>query len=336
MKKAPGALLITLCLFLASCNSDFNVNAPNQDVYVLNCILRNDSSIQYAVVSKNYFTENGAAPPPNSIEQNIKGVGIKILCNDSVFVMRDTTIQIADSGNVTTVNCYYVKNLIPTPGTVISIEASVPDGKVLKSTVQVPQISYANFSANFPQLKNSYPPKPDYAMNPYYSWSWIGESSESAPILNLPQLEVYYKHYEEGTYVDKEILVPLAFYFNVDQGGGLSPVNVTFSFRNSCVTTLETVNETMQDISGNDPYKENYVITKVLFSVISLDPELTKYYSASNTYSADFTIKLRQTDFSDIEEGKGIFGVYYTFSKPLTVDSLYVGSFGYRYDPSSR
>jgi hypothetical protein len=99
------------------------------------------------------------------------------------------------------------------------------------------------------------------------------------------------------------------------------------------VTKLEIVNKTMRDISGEDPQKENYIITKVVFSVISLDPELSKYYSAYETYSENFTIKLRQTDFSNIEGGKGIFGLYYKFSLPLVVDKRYIESFGYQYDP---
>jgi hypothetical protein len=328
MKNALLGSLITLCLFLGSCNSDFNINAPHQDVYVLNCILRSDTSIQYALISKNYFTENGTVPPPNSIEQNLKGADIRIYYNNSVFVMRDTTIQLVDSGNVTQIDCYYVNNLILSPGKVVSVEASVPAGDTLKSTVQVPQIAYSNFSQNFPQLKTS-PSAPDYSTMPNYSWSWIG----STTILCLPQLEVYYKHYEQGTYVDKEILIPLAFYFNFDRNGNPLPVNVGLSFRTTCVTPLETVNKAMQDISGNDPHKEKYTITKAQFSVVSLDPESSKYYSAYNTYAESFTIKLRPTDFSDIQGGKGIFGVCYKFSKPLVVDSLYIQSFGYRYDP---
>jgi hypothetical protein len=329
MKKSLLVLLIIPFMFFESCNDNFNINAPYEDVYVLNCILRNDSPIQYVFISKNYFTENGTAPPPNSIEQNIKGANVQIYYNNSVFVMRDTTIQLADSGNETQVNCYYLKNLILSPGNVVSIEASVPDGKILKSTIQVPKISYADFSRKFPQVTEL----GDYLLSPSYNWSWIGSTQESTTILDLPQLEVYYKHYEQGIYVDKQILIPLAFYFIIDQYGNLSPVNVEISFRTSCVTKLEIVNKTMRDISGEDPQKENYIITKVVFSVISLDPELSKYYSAYETYSENFTIKLRQTDFSNIEGGKGIFGLYYKFSLPLVVDKRYIESFGYQYDP---
>jgi hypothetical protein len=329
MIKAFWVLLIVIGLFFESCRNDFNINAPYDDVYVLNCVLYNYTSIQYALISKNYFTENGAPPPLNSIEQNIKGSNIQIHYDNSVFVMRDSTFQLADSGNEKQVNCYYLRDLALSPGKVITIEAAVPNGKILKSTTQVPNISYINFSPNFPQLnkegKNN--PRPDY------TWKWNGSTLESTTILDLPQLEVYYKQYEQGTYIDKKVLIPLAFYFTVDKYGNLSPVEVELSFRTYCVTTRETVDKIMQNISGDDPNKENYIITKIVFSVIGLDPELSKYYSTYATYSENFTIKLRQTDFSNIDGGKGIFGVSYKFSKSLVVDSNYIESFGYVYDP---
>jgi hypothetical protein len=329
MKKALWFLLIILFLFFESCSDDFNINDPNhQEIYVLNCILRNDNSIQYAIISKNEFTESGTPPASNSTYQNIKDLNIKIFYNDSVFVMRDTTIQLTDSGNITRVSCYYAKNLIMKPGKIIRIEASVPDGKKLESTIQVPAISYGSFSSNFPQVFQS-----GYQVRPYYSWRWTGSTEDITSILNLPQLEIYYQKYEGGTYVDKKIFVPLAIYYIYDENGNPIPVKVELSFFNYCVTTLETVNKTMQEISGDDPNKKNYIINKVLFSVISLDPELSRFYSAYNTYAEDFTIKLRQTDYSNIEGGQGIFGAYYKFSKPLVVDSLYISSFGYHYDP---
>jgi hypothetical protein len=328
MKKVFLVLLTVLLIFFESCKSDFNINAPIEDVYILNCILRNDNSIQYAILSKNDFTENGTAPTSISINQNIKGANIKIFNNDSVFVMRDTTLQLTESGSLSMVNCYYVKNLSINPAKVIRIEVSISGGKTLKSAIQVPEITLAKFSTNFPPIFQS-----GYHTKPLYNWSWVGDNGGSTNILNLPQLEIYYKKYEGGSFVDKTALVPLALYYTYDAYGNIIPVNVKLSFENYCRTTLEDINKTMQEISGDDPNKNNYIINKVLFSVISLDPSLSKYYSANNTYSENFTIKLRQTDYSNIEGGKGIFGAYYKFSKTLVVDSLYIKSFNYKYHP---
>lgn len=328
MKKTLLVLSFIPLIILESCRNDFNINAPYQDVYILNCILRNDNSVQYAIISKNVYTENGAPPTSNSTAQNIKGANVEIFYNNSGFVMRDTTIELTDSGGVTPVNCYYIKKLALQPGKVVSIEATVPQGKKLESTIQIPKISYTEFSSSFPESFQS-----GYIISPNYSWSWVGDTEDITNILNLPQLEIYYKKYEGGTFIDKKIDVPLALYYTYTEYGNLIPVNVKLSFINSCLTTLETVNKTMQKISGDDPNKSDYIITKVLFNVIGLSPDLTKYYSAYNTYNEDFSIKLRQTDYSNIEGGKGIFGVIYNFSKLLKVDSLYVKSFGYRYDP---
>ncbi len=124
MKKAILILPIILFILFESCNNDFNINAPYKNVYTLNCILRNNSPIQYAIISKNIYTENGAPPASTAIAQNIKGADVEINYNGSVYVMSDTTIQLTNSGNTIQVNCYYLKNLVLIPGKIISIKAS--------------------------------------------------------------------------------------------------------------------------------------------------------------------------------------------------------------------
>jgi hypothetical protein len=162
-----------------------------------------------------------------------------------------------------------------------------------------------------------------------FSWGWAVDANTN--ILNLPELEIYYKKYDGGTFVDKKILVPLISDFILSD----SVEKVIPSYNNSCMASLKNINKTMKEISGNDPYKENYVITKVLHSVIGLDSYLSNYYLADNTFTETFTIKLTQPDFSNIKGGKGLFGALCKYSKPLIVDSTYVKSFGYRVDPSS-
>ena len=289
----------------------------------MNCILRNYYPVQYAIISKNVYTENGAPPAQNNIDQNIRGANIKIFYNDSVFIMRDTTIQLADSGNIVQVNCYYLENLSIQPGKIINIEADIPDGQILRSTTQVEKISY-NFHPSFPQYYGGYPVVPEYA------WSFSDNNGSNNNIISNPELEINYEKYEGGTYIEKKTHVPLSYYPYLYREMLLSP-GVEFSFNNYCYTSVENVNKTMQDISGDDPNKSNYKITKVLFNVTSLDADLSRYYSAYKVYLGSFTIKLRQTDYSNIEGGKGIFGVVYKFSRPLSVDGTYIQSFGYQY-----
>jgi hypothetical protein len=331
MTKARWVVLIVLFLFLESCNTDFNINAPYQDVYVLNCILRNDTSIQYATISKNYFTENGAAPPSNTIVPNIKGATIQIFSNGSVFVMRDTTVALTDSGKSVQVDCYYLRNLVMKPGGIISIEAALPDGQILKSTKQIP-VCYLD-PLTFPASYYTVDQKETYVKSPTYSWVFGRVNGVITDVLSFPQFEIDYKSYKGGTYLDRTTLVPLTYGYYVNNSGiALSP-DLSPSLTHTASTSRETVNGTMEDISGSDPYKNNYIITRVFFNIISMDPELTRYYFAHEVWLNSFTVKLRPTDYSNIEGGKGIFGVYYKYSNSLVVDKDYISSFGYQYDP---
>jgi len=311
MKKTLLALLIIPFIFLESCKNDFSINASKKDFYILNCILRNDNSFQYAVISKNIYTESGAPPASNNNGQYIKNASVKIFFNDSVFVMSDTTLQITDSGNITQVDCYYLKKAIISPGKAISIEATIPDGTILKSEIQqVPLVTCQQLQVRFPPTTTS-----GYQKDFYFSWSVVGSK---IVVFALPQLIVYYQKYEGGMFVDKISSISLS---------------QNFTYLTTCETSLAAINKMMQDISGNDPNKNYYIINKVIFSVTCLDPELAKYYSVYNTFAEDFTVKLRQTDYSNIDGGKGIFGSCNKFFKSLSVDSLYVKSFGYQFAP---
>ena len=334
MKREILILPIILFILFESCNNDFNVNAPYKNIYTLNCILRNDSPIQYAIISNNIYTANGAPPASIPIAQNIKGANVEIYYNNSVFVMRDTTIQLTDSGSTIEVNCYYLKNLVMIPGKIISIKATMPDGQILKSTNQilVCTISPSTFPVSYyPDNEKEY-----YVKFPGYTWPFKIDKKEISDVLSFPRFEIDYKKYEGGTYVDKKTFVPLSYYYHTDINSFLLSTNLNFSFNNfTAYTSLEIINKTMQEISGSDPNKKNYIITRVFFTVTSMDPELTRYYYAYEVYSNSYTVKLRPTDYSNIQGGKGIFGIYYKYTRYFFVDQDYINSFGYRYDPFS-
>jgi hypothetical protein len=327
MKKILFLIVISFILF-ESCNTDFSINDPGyEDIYVLNCILQNDNSIQYAILSKNIYTESGGTPASNSKDQYIKGANVKIFYNNSVFVMKDTTLQIITDGNITEVNCYYTKGLIVDPGKIVSIEATAPNGKILKSSIQIPEIFFPQyFNYNIP------PGYPD--ANYFYDefgWSWIVNNLRSTDIINLPQIEVYYKKLEGGTFVEKKIIIPLGSFTIAGYSDTPIYTNAGPSYNYSAEEFFDIINTKMQEISGNDPNKQNYIIEKATFSVLAIDPLLSAYYSKYTTYSQSFSVKLYSPDYSNIQGGKGIFGMYYNFSKSANIDSLYVYSFGYQY-----
>jgi hypothetical protein len=152
-------------------------------------------------------------------------------------------------------------------------------------------------------------------------------------IVNLPRIEVYYEKNEGGTFVVKKIIIPLGSF--TIRGYSDTPVFTSSepSSNYKANEYYDIINAKMKEISGNDPNKRNYIIKKAKFSVLAVDPQLSKYYTQSSTYSQSFSVKLFPPDYSNIQGGKGIFGMYYNFSKSANIDSLYVYSFGYQYKP---
>ncbi|MGA8263341.1 MAG: hypothetical protein WB779_02755, partial [Ignavibacteriaceae bacterium] len=239
MKRAILILPIILFILFESCNEDFNVNAPFKNFYTLNCILRNDNPIQYAIISKNIYTESGATPTLPSTAQNIKGANVEIYYDDSVFVMRDTTIQVTDSGNTIQVNCYYLKNLVMTPGKIISIKATTPDGQILKSTNQIPvcYIAYSTFPQSYYYTDELTGGQMGYYIKlATYNWLFKIDNKVIKDILSFPRFEIDYKKYEGGTYVDKKTFVPLSYYSYLDINTVTLSPELDFSFNYSAYT----------------------------------------------------------------------------------------------------
>ena len=219
------------------------------------------------------------------------------------------------------------------PGKIISIKATTPDGQILKSTKQIPDFITA--LSDFPQTYYTEDGKEYYVKFPGYPWVFKRNNKDINDMLSFPRFEIDYRKYEGGTYVNKKTFVPLSYssFTNDNKVILLSP-DLNFSFNYCAYTALKTVNKTMQEISGSDPFKKNYIITGAFLNITSMDPELTRYYYAHQVYSNSFTVKLRPTEYSNIQGGKGIFGIYYIYAYSFAMDKAYINSFGYQYNPS--
>ena len=219
------------------------------------------------------------------------------------------------------------------PGKIISIKATMPDGQILTSTNQIPVCVIA--PSTFPVSYYTKDEKEYYVKFPGYTWPFTIDNKEINDILSFPRFEIDYEKYEGGTYVNKKTLVPLSYYPPMDAYGLILSPDLDFSFNNyTAYTSLAAINRTLQEISGSDPFKNNYIITRTFFTITSMDPELTRYYFAYKVYSNSYTVKLRPTEYSNIQGGKGIFGIYYIYTYSFDVDKAYINSFGYQYDPS--
>lgn len=322
MKKNLFLVLITLySFFIYSCSEEFNVKSPLEDVYVLNCILRSDDSVQYAIITKNYDVD-GLDPFTNTIDPTVHNAKVKIISGANVYMMRDTVLSEVTTRYNQPVYCYYIKNLPLTASSEVQIEAELTNGVVLRSTSKAPSILFGQFQKYIPQIDAQ---TISYRVLFDYSWTF----ANNIYALCIPQLEIFYQKREGNNLVDKVINVPIYY----DNDSVSTPIYPKATFNNNGYMTLDGLNRAMQKISAGDVNKKNYIINKIIFSVKAFDAVLSKYYSAYLAFEEAFTIKLRPTDISNIHGGKGIFGVSVKTGTKLIVDAIYVNSFGYLYNP---
>lgn len=317
MKKLIFVLFAVVAMvFFVTCSEEFEPNASVKEVYVLNCILRGDTTVQYAIVSGSFGDIN------SQNQYFVNGAKIVISYNDSIFVMRDTIVNHSNAGKNLVTNCYYVKNLRPVINKTIGIEAKLPSGALLRSVSQTLKVNAVYFYGS----DNIIPPKKKNTDYLVYIWDDLGGTLKNRNSFFVPRLQIFYTERIGNKLENKEIQVP-SYYLG--QGGQSIPIYPEASHDNYAKFTLEAVTKTLKSIIAPNNDQNNYSIVKAVFSVLILDENLTKYYIATQTYLEGFTVSLAEPDFTNIEGGKGIFGNYVKFNYEVTFDKDYLSSMGF-------
>ena len=64
--------------------------------------------------------------------------------------------------------------------------------------------------------------------------------------------------------------------------------------------------------------------------MIECDQALSRYYSSVNGYMDQFSVRLDERTYTNIQGGEGIFGSSTTTSMKFPVNAKYAGRFGYQ------
>ncbi len=311
-------LIFGFAIFIAfvSCEDNVNPFGDLEEKYVLNCVIRGDSTFQTATLTKSYQVTNG---DPYSIidDPAVKGATIRIWNqNDKVTVLRDTTISEPEGSNYKKpYTVFYTNDFQPAENSSVEIEAILPDGKKLRSTALVP----AKILIRESQSTGQIPPKEGDKI--YVKW----ESAQKQPLFVI-RLAIYYFKHEDGVKKRNVLTVPL-YYTNY--AGEFIPINPKPQSELSYEVSMETISKAMELISKGDANKGRYEILSCIAEVLSLNEELSFYYNGTIRGNDHYSVKLDETDFSNIENGSGLFGVYMRSYFVIRFKHSYISSFGY-------
>ncbi|MCB0744626.1 MAG: DUF4249 family protein, partial [Ignavibacteriae bacterium] len=109
-------------ILIISCEDDLNPFIKGEDVFIVNCILKNDRGVQTVYLSKNYQAEN-FDPKSNTEDHSIGNGFVRVFFKDSVKIFSDTLVTQNIDGNEKSFNSYINSNFLTKPNTEYELEA---------------------------------------------------------------------------------------------------------------------------------------------------------------------------------------------------------------------
>jgi hypothetical protein len=327
MKKLIFFLFIALNIILfISCDDNVNPKTDFKEVYALNCVIRGDTSLQVATITRSYNVD-GFDPLTNSDDPFIKGARIKLFYQSTgeTFIFRDTSMVRPEGSRYSTpMSYYYIKNFRPAYESPISIEAMLPNGKILSAK------SMALFISRYVIENKDYTiPTPNFGgkyLN--FSWSAVTPSTKDVKVYYVPELIIQYSKIQNGSSLELQKKVPLYYISGRDGEFPLYP-SIQSNITSVSFDTL-TIRRSLEEISAGDPNKQNYIVHKAVFRLLITDRNLAVYYAAQKTFLDEFSVRVTQPEFTNINGGLGIFGTLNSTQMNVPIKPEYISKFGYK------
>ena len=317
MRKVIFTIII-LTIFI-SCDESFSPKAPYEERYSLNCIVSGDSSFQIATVYKSYEVPNTDALE-NTEDPSIDGAFIRMwIGNDEIFIFRDSTMERADTSRYKSdFKYYYINNFDSNDGDILRIEALLPNGKRLSSNTLVPTEELRNEGRSDTIVTSK--------SKGYMTTTWIIENPDQ---FYLPKLYIDYLENENGVNIRKMKIIP---WKKVEIDNATEYIYPSLSKDYSIDYEIDLITEAMEDISKNDPEKNKYTVDSLFLELSVFDKNLSTYYFTVGLEDNSLAIGLDEGDYSNIENGFGIFGSFITQEFRISLSRDFVNSFGYNYN----
>jgi hypothetical protein len=307
MKTLFRVLVVIPLILQTSCQEDFNLKTNYVPKYALNCIIRGDTTYHTATLLKSYDVD-GFDPFIYTEDSFISNADIRMWHNNNVYFFRDTLSLRSDTSRFNFLQkYYYINNFNPASDDVLEIKAVMDNGKVLQGVTRIPKkVKWDTSSTTILR-----PGSEEFFI------FWENANNYGWTLLRL-QL-----NYRKGAGPTQSINLPVRF-------DGDTPIFPTASKHLGATFKWSAFDRIMRGISEGEDDKEQFRIFGVTADILIFDDNLSRYYANMNGYMDDFTIRVDQNDYSNIEGGFGIFGSYIKQRRGFLVDENYIFSLGYR------
>lgn len=324
MKKTMLAFSLLLVVISFSCKDELDPFGESNEKYVLNCIIRADTSFQVLTLTKSYAT-GSFDPYASTTDPAVKGAFIRLWeGNDKVTFFTDTTItRDASSLYKTPYTLFQARGIQPEANTLLEIEAILPNGKKLTSKGTVP-LKPVITKLGQGGLTDTLVPPPE---KDYVHAQWGTQIAPKGTIY-LPKVYIVYKVLENGVEVRKTKIIPKGYFM---YSGVEYPEYFGLSYYPWVNLDMSVINRCMNELSEGDGDKSKYKIYAMVVDVVSLDANLSAYYNATNKNKDPYAVKLYETDYTNIVGGFGVFGISCMAGTTIDISAEYVRTFRYEH-----
>lgn len=315
MKRKIFFFAIAISFTFLSCKEDFSPYGEFRQRYILTCVLRGDTTLQIATLSSSYFT-GSPNPYEYTDDPSIRFADVRVWYEDSVYILHDSTVNRINTSRYKTPESFYVSNRFKiSQNKPIEIEVLLQNGKRLKANSVTPkEILFNNLS--------------DVLVPPVYgNLITIIWGNGNANTFYLPKMYIRYSKKIGNQTTNHELEVPVRYTF---EAGVEQPVYPSASNLLRVVYDRDVISKTLTYLKELED--ENSIISvyeKLSMKVAILDDNLTRYVSSTSQTFDDLTVRVNESDYSNIDGGLGIFGSFIIKDyERLRFQESYISSFG--------
>lgn len=307
--------VILLLLIISGCEENFSPKGDFEENFALTCIIRGDTSLQIASLFSSYMVD-GYDPAVNDINPAYFGADIRLWYRDTVYVFEENRIY--NPYNPDSIfHYYYLDKFKPVDkGELLEIEATLKNGKRLKASCYTP----GSLEFDFQKTSSILPPVNTNNFNVFWT-------SEDVDNFYIGRLKIkYFENTVDSSVVQRWLYLPVRL---VDNNGESIPIYPVVSKARVISYNMNAVNYAFQDLSEKFSEGNITVSTLGIIEVLSLEKNLSHYY-ASILEDNKYTVRVNESDYSNVEGGFGIFGSLNKETRSIRIQPDYISSFGFK------
>lgn len=325
-RKAFILQFAVLSLFsFYSCEEDFSPKSAFKSGYVLYCVIQGneqDTQGRPVAIIAQYYDVPGIDPSVNMTAPEISGATVRLIHRGDIYTFTDTLRRRSDTTRYTGMQPYYRGPVLQIlSGDSVTISARMPDGTELRAGTRVPRyldIEYTDIpSAGF---RSNLDP---FRYGTQWKFSWYSREKN----LCFPKIYINYRRTVDSNETSGRIEVPASV---ITRNGAVQPIYQQPTRGEFAAYDYSAFDWAMAKISEGVADKSLFRITGIHFEVVEYDQALSDYYSSTNGYLDNFSLRLDEQIYTNVSGGGGIFGTYFVNPLDFRVDGEYITSFGYR------